>query len=231
MIGRLKLTCAVEEKFEKEAVPETYEFKFICKFDCYPKCCSNVIIFLTPYDIDNISQYLSISNGELIKNYCRGDTEGNSLFPICILDTNPCCKFNKKGICEIYPARPLICRLYPVGRSYDINNDKNKKTKIRKEKFVIDEGCRGVGEGRTYTIKSFLKEQGVDKYTKIMRMFNAILEKWCVLPESARLKLNRTAATICYYSKPLDTQFPEKLFIARMKNLRNLITASIEELG
>lgn len=225
MIRKLRLTCGVEEKFEKEAVPETYEFKFTCKFDCYLKCCSNMIIFLTPYDLDNISQYLSISNVELIKNYCRRDTEGNSLFPVCILDTNPYCKFNKKGICEIYPARPLICRLYPVGRSYDINI--NKKTKVKKERFVIDEGCRGVGQGKTYTIKSFLKEQGVDKYTKIMEMFNAILEKWCALPAPARLKLNRAAATICYYSKPLNTQFPEQLFIARMKNLRSLITAWI----
>jgi len=47
------------------------KFKFRCHkgIGCFTKCCSNIDIMLTPYDIVRLKRRLGISSGEFLANH------------------------------------------------------------------------------------------------------------------------------------------------------------------
>jgi hypothetical protein len=47
------------------------------------------------------------------------DTDRANGFPLVMLPRNPVCHFWAEKGCRIYKARPLACRLFPIGRVYD----------------------------------------------------------------------------------------------------------------
>lgn len=84
-------------------------------------CCRNRNgIYITPYDVLNISQHLNLSCDEFIYHYC-GFTNLEAY--IKWNEEDKSCLFLKKDaetgktFCSIYDVRPLSCYLYPLGVS------------------------------------------------------------------------------------------------------------------
>ncbi|MEG1723784.1 MAG: YkgJ family cysteine cluster protein [Anaerovoracaceae bacterium] len=104
-------------------------FEFECK-QC-GKCCRerSEPIILTGYDIYNASKYLNISTLEFVAKYTRGYTGENSHLPIVVLKERQydnTCPMLRGGKCTIQAAKPLVCRLYPLGRLYDSRDGEYK---------------------------------------------------------------------------------------------------------
>ncbi len=85
-------------------------------------CCKDVgdLVVLTPYDINEIVNFLGISFDKLLGEKIVLRENNKVLLPyLKMQDKSKYCSFlNKEGRCTIHLKRPNICRLFPLGRVY-----------------------------------------------------------------------------------------------------------------
>jgi len=125
-------------------------------------CCREKTIQLNPYEIARLARNRNLSTTEFMERYT--DSGGTAL------------KFNEDGTCAfldghgcgVHGDRPLVCRLYPLGRHVGFSGT---------ERFSLirsDKGCQGMfhDEG---TVRSYLEEQGAfpfmeaaDRYLELL---------------------------------------------------------------
>ncbi len=96
-------------------------FIFGCK-QC-GSCCRNreEEIIITGYDIYNIAKGLGTTTAEAIMKYCTISLGPTSALPIAYLKErmDGSCSLLRKGLCTVQKDKPVVCRLYPIGRYYD----------------------------------------------------------------------------------------------------------------
>ena len=84
---------------------------------CSSNCCTkSAPIILNPYEIAMICNASGMSYEDLLDIV---DTDRAKGFPLVMLPRDPACHFWTGKGCRIYQARPLACRLYPLGRVFD----------------------------------------------------------------------------------------------------------------
>jgi len=66
------------------------DFRFKCHkgLNCFTRCCCNITIFLTPYDILRMKNSLNISSGEFLANYTVSMI-GDSGLPVVLPHISP----------------------------------------------------------------------------------------------------------------------------------------------
>jgi Fe-S-cluster containining protein len=84
---------------------------------CTSNCCTkSAPIVLNPYEISLICGETGMGYEDLLDIV---DTGRAKSFPLVMLPRDPACSFWTGKGCRIYRARPLACRLYPLGRVFD----------------------------------------------------------------------------------------------------------------
>lgn len=109
-------------------------------------CCRFKKIQLNPYEVARLASHLALSTTAFIAHYTTG---GNVLR----FDDQGTCVFLSDDGCTVHPDRPLVCRLYPLGRYVDF---------LGMETFAqlrLEDGCQGQLHNHN-TITQYLKEQG-----------------------------------------------------------------------
>jgi len=97
-------------------------FKFMChkEVKCFTKCCSNINILLTPYDVVRMKKRLGMFSEEFLDKYTYMEIDDKSKQPLVRLkmqdDNEKKCPFVSAEGCTIYTDRPANCRYYPVGQ-------------------------------------------------------------------------------------------------------------------
>jgi len=144
-------------------------FKFGCHpgISCFNKCCSDVNIFLSPYDVLRIKRRLGTSSGEFLKKYTLLPVQKDMKTPVVMLRMNDdelkTCPFLTEGGCGIYADRPWPCRMYPLG----LAAQKDTPDGWRGERFYFllqEEGCCGFEESTEWTVNGWLEDQGIYEY-------------------------------------------------------------------
>jgi len=146
-------------------------FPFSCNKDlpCFTRCCRDVNIFLTPYDILRMKKGLAIPSEEFLSRYTLSLIAERSGFPLVILkmceDREKRCPFVGPAGCSIYEDRPWSCRMYPVDRG-------EGEGEFR---FIADPSiCLGMREKRQCTVGEYLCDQGLDTYNEMEKPFTKI---------------------------------------------------------
>jgi hypothetical protein len=144
-------------------------FSFACR--ACGRCCSGKIIMTGPHEVLGLARLLGVSTTEFLARY--GDHGGTALR----FGDDGRCPFVSAEGCRVHPRRPLVCRLYPLGRATDGEG---------RESFALhpkEEGCRGEF-GTDGTIADFLDSQGVApyiewsvRYGELYRRMLGLLEK------------------------------------------------------
>jgi len=144
-------------------------FKFGCHpgISCFNICCSDVNIFLSPYDVLRLKERLGISSTEFLEKYTLLPVQRDMTTPVVLLkmneDENRSCPFVTEEGCGIYTDRPWPCRMYPVG----LATSKDSEDGWRGERFYFllkEESCLGHQETREWTIQEWMDNQEVDAY-------------------------------------------------------------------
>lgn len=163
-------------------------FRFRCHKDipCFTKCCADLKLTLTPYDIIRIKNRLKLSSDVFLDRYTETKLDSHPRFPMVVLkmnrDENRSCPFVTKDGCMIYEDRPGACRIYPLGRATS-NVDSRKH--IREKFFIVDEEhCLGFQEDRQWTIEEWLANEKVDEY-------NAMNDAWSEIITSPKSMGNK----------------------------------------
>lgn len=144
-------------------------FQFGCHpgVSCFKKCCGDVNIFLSPYDVLRMKKRLGMTSGEFLRKYTFLPVHKDMKTPFVMLrmndDEEKTCQFVTDAGCGIYTDRPWPCRMYPLG----LAAQKDTPDGWRGEQFYFllkEDGCRGFEETKEWTVRQWLDDQGVDEY-------------------------------------------------------------------
>jgi len=163
-------------------IPEkTFKFRCHREIPCFTKCCANLNLVLTPYDILRLKNRLDISSDEFLDRYTETNVDKHPRFPMMTLKMNPdqneACPFVTTTGCTLYEDRPGACRIYPLGRAA-MKVDQEKDTR---EKFFIvqEEHCLGFEENRIWSVEEWMANEGV-------RGYNAMNDHWLEIISSPK---------------------------------------------
>lgn len=128
------------------------------------RCCFDKRIVVSPYELARIADALALSTTAVIERYTTD--HGTVLRQ---RDDGGCSLLDGKA-CGVHPGRPLVCRLYPLGRVVDPDGA---------ESFVMLRGHpESEGElGENGTIGEFLERQGTAPYVTATARYFALFER------------------------------------------------------
>jgi len=151
------------------------KFSFRCHkgIQCFTKCCSNIDILLTPYDVLRLKNRLELSSEEFLDKYTYMKVDEQSSHPLAMLkmadDKEGKCQFLTPEGCSVYTDRPANCRYYPIGQG-TLNVEGEKDGPPVGEEFyffVKEKHCLGYNENKEWTVRSWREDQEVDRYDEI----------------------------------------------------------------
>jgi Fe-S-cluster containining protein len=173
-IRKLKETILNEyPKLNKES-----KFCFNChkNISCFNKCCTDVNIFLTPYDVIRLKSRLKISSQEFLDKFTLLPIDDKQRHPVIMLKMNSdgekSCPFVCDEGCSVYEDRPWSCRMFPLG----VASPKDKNTSENEEfYFILEEPvCQGYSENKEWTVEEWMQDQKVDKYVQMGELFKEV---------------------------------------------------------
>jgi Fe-S-cluster containining protein len=130
-------------------------FDFICLKCC--SCCYQRHIELNELEIARLSQFLEIPESELIKKFLIPGQK-----PSLRTKEDGSCIFLGQAGCQIHPARPLVCRLYPLGLLF--GQDGEEKWGL----MPTHPDCLGIFV-QEKTLEEYLLSQGAIPYLQFER--------------------------------------------------------------
>lgn len=157
------------------------KFQFRChpEVSCFNRCCHDVNIFLTPYDIIRLKKKLGMTSGDLLDRHCIIPFSKEMRFPVVLLKMSgegKGCPFLKEpGGCSVYEDRPWSCRMYPIGRaaaSEEAGGEQASFYFLLKEEF-----CEGHRETHEWTVAEWMDNQGVTEYDAMGRIFQDLAQE------------------------------------------------------
>ena len=128
------------------------------------RCCVGKRIPLDPYEVARLGELLGLSTTEVL---ARFTTNGGSI--LAVREDGTCVFLGDQG-CGVHAARPLACRLYPLGR---------RISPAEGERFAAvepDPGCQGSYEGGG-TVEDYLAAQQAEPYLTMADRYRAVLEE------------------------------------------------------
>ena len=162
---------------------ENDTFVFACneQVPCFNRCCAELTLPLTPYDVRRLTEAMNMSSETLIKTYTDKRTFPDTGFPLLLLKMNDGpgeqCPFVTMFGCSVYENRPGACRFFPLGRMASIGEGGKVQERFV---YVREEHCCGFDEGKEWTPRAWMENQGLapyndsnDKYMRLMAMVKA----------------------------------------------------------
>ncbi len=175
------------KKGQKDSVVEPVrldrdsKFKFRCYpgVSCFTKCCRNMNIILTPYDIIRLKHRLGLSSDLFLRLYTEPELLGITRIPVARLkmleDEDGRCPFVTKDGCQVYSDRPVCCRYYPVGLA-SLRQQEQHAGEEEEFFFLVKEPhCKGFEEDTEWTVESWRQDQGSDFYDRMNREWMELL--------------------------------------------------------
>jgi hypothetical protein len=173
------------------------KFQFRCHPDvpCFTRCCRNMNIILTPYDIIRLKRRLGMNSDMFLRLYAVPEILVKTGVPVARLKMlekeGGKCPFVTQNGCQVYSDRPVCCRYYPIGMASLIQQEED----INKEEFfflIKEPHCKGFLEKTEWTVNEWRGDQEADLYDSMNRgWFELLLRKRSFgdeteMPEKAR---------------------------------------------
>jgi hypothetical protein len=133
------------------------------------RCCHDKIIRLNPYEVARLAQNRGVSTTEFLAQYTGA--QGTALKQV---DQGACVFLTPEG-CGVHADRPLVCRLYPLGRRVTAEGRETFHELLPNPETEGEYGLNG-------TVEEFLAGQGtapfidaVDRYVEVVGRMSAVL--------------------------------------------------------
>tara|TARA_R110002050_G_scaffold3931_1_gene20060 strand:+ start:860 stop:1330 length:471 start_codon:yes stop_codon:yes gene_type:complete len=138
----------------------------VFSYQCHAcnKCCHGKGIQVNPYETMRLSSHLGITTTEFRHNYLNGQLLKHK-------QHSDACIFLGENGCTVHKDRPLVCRLYPLGR-LRMADGKEFFTEL-----APHPDSAGI-YGTTSTVNSYLKEQAVKPYLNAENIYMKLIKKW-----------------------------------------------------
>ena len=151
------------------------KFRFACHkaLPCFTRCCANLNLVLTPYDVLRLKNRLKLSSEIFLDRYTTSFVDEKYGVPVVKLKMNDDktrqCPFVRPEGCVVYEDRPGACRLYPLGRAASKIHEGHQAGEYY---FMVNEShCLGLNEEQEWTVQEWLMNQGLDEYNTMNDFF------------------------------------------------------------
>lgn len=215
-----------------ERLTSDTKFKFECHkgVKCFTKCCRNIDIVLTPYDIMKMKNRLGLTADQFLALYTDLKIWEKTDLPVVTLklmnDELKSCPFVTDEGCIIYEDRPTTCRYYPVGVA----------TLSHKEGadgddfffFVKEPHCLGFEEDKEWTIREWREDQGVDIRDAINADWTDLIVRKRSFPAS--IKLTDKSKQMYFMASYDIDKFKRFIFESSFFKLYDIDDATIEKI-
>jgi len=165
---------------QPEQLSENSVIQFRCHPDvaCFNKCCEQIDITLTPYDLLRLKRRLDLTSQQLLAAYTvpfQMDSDGMPGIKLRTEDDTPRCLFLTDKGCGVYEDRPTACRYYPVG----LLSLRKTGSPVDEQSYAMvrEEHCLGHQEPREITVGDYRKEQQVEEYDEHARGWRQLILK------------------------------------------------------
>ncbi|MBK9001165.1 MAG: YkgJ family cysteine cluster protein [Myxococcales bacterium] len=136
------------------------------------RCCYDKLIHLNPYEVLRLARRRGLSTSELIARYT------SDAGTVLASDAGGACVFLEQGGCAVHADRPLVCRLYPLGR---VVGDDGAERFVELEPHPASAGSHG----EDGSVAEWLEHQGAAPYIEAAARYHAVLERMVALLEQA----------------------------------------------
>jgi Fe-S-cluster containining protein len=179
---------------------------------CDSNCCTkSAPIVLNPYELALICREACMSYEDLLDVVDTGRAKG---FPLVMLPRDPACHFFSGRGCRIYRARPLACRLYPLGRVFD-----HGKSHIVLPELNV---CSGLSSSSGSTVSDYLRDHDAELHIEMADRWIEFVSEIEKMPLSDK-PVTSVAFHMLVYSPdtppsalPADAATPEDRFLLRL---------------
>jgi Fe-S-cluster containining protein len=155
-------------------------FQFRCRkgIACFNKCCQNIDIMLTPYDVLRLKRRFDLSAREWIdRDTVDFQMDGHGM-PGLKLRTKEgsreCIYLTPEG-CSVYEDRPSACRYYALG----LLSMRRKDAPAEEDSYFVvkEDHCLGHQEPQVQTVREYRQAQGLEPYDEANREWRRIVLK------------------------------------------------------
>lgn len=167
------------------------KFRFKChkEVTCYTKCCRDINVVLTPYDIIRLKGRLQLASEDFLRLYTVPRLLEKTDLPMVTLrmldDDQKACPFVREDGCIVYEDRPTTCRYYPIGVA---SLSHQAETGDEGFYFFVNEPhCLGFEEDQEWTVSEWRKDQGVDIHDEINAGWTDLLVRKRSFPPNLKL--------------------------------------------
>jgi uncharacterized protein len=154
---------------------DTFTFRCGKDLECFTKCCRDVSIVLTPYDVLRLKKALHLDSTEFLEKFTLLTCTRKQKLPIVLLKMDPeskKCSFLGKEGCQVYSDRPWACRMYPLG----LAEPQHPSPTDHSFCFVLHEDlCQGHGQGNPLTAADWMASQEVEAYEAMGESFKRLM--------------------------------------------------------
>ena len=162
------------------------KIKFLAKkskirFHCQRsgQCCHHNQVMLNPFDIMEMARFLAMPSSAFLQQYVSFHIGADSHLPIAMLEQiqDGDCAFLKDRRCSIHPAKPKICRAFPLVAAsvFDQKTGKAQYGYLQTERV----SCPGTRANHTVTFEQFRKQSGLKRYDEGSRPFVEGVQELC----------------------------------------------------
>ena len=179
------------------------KFRFACHpgVSCFNRCCHDVNIFLTPYDLLRLKDRLHMSSEEFIAEHTIIPLAKEMKLPVVQLKMKEgadlACPFLTAQGCGVYEDRPWACRMYPLGLASPGGDPSAPEEEFY---FLLqEEHCAGHAEAKEWTIREWIEDQGIGPYDEMGERFKQIsMHGFLQKPEPLDPRRIEMFFTACY---------------------------------
>lgn len=117
---------------------------------------------LSPFEIQRISLATGLPYDTLEDTHFEASYDPKNGFPLVTINREKRCRFLDGARCGIYDARPLVCRLFPLGKLYDGGF---------RYTLLDPNPCSGFSQNRVTTVEAFRNEQDTLRYDRMWEIW------------------------------------------------------------
>ncbi len=130
------------------------------------RCCRNYRIRVNPFEVTALARFLGLNTTGFLAGYVDSDQSLKQT-------ADGSCIFRSDAGCRVHPARPLVCRLYPLGRRVEFDGDERF--------FHLRPHPESPGEyGQAGTVGDYLAGQGampfIDAADRYLSLYQRLAE-------------------------------------------------------
>lgn len=157
---------------------KTDRFNFRCHRDlaCFNQCCRNLNLFLYPYDVLRLREYLAVDSDRFLETYVDVVLREGNYFPDVLLrmteDEFRSCPFLSDAGCKIYPERPDTCRTFPVEHGLLFKERPGSAEQV--SFFRPPDFCQGPYEDQVLTLSQWAEDQKAHTFNQMTAQWVSI---------------------------------------------------------